>query len=77
VLGEQLYAAVCATPGETMAVLAAALGTSAKKLEVPVGRLKRADRVRSMGRRPHTRYFPMAMDEATTKTPLVAVGRAS
>ena len=77
VLGEQLYAAVCATPGETMTVLAATLGTSARRLEVPARWLKRAGRVRSVGRRQHTRYFPMAMDETTARTPLVAVGRAS
>ena len=77
VLGERLYAAVCATPGETMTVLAGKLGTSARRLEVPVRRLKHADRVRSVGRRQHTRYFPMVMDETTARTPLVAVGRAS
>lgn len=76
-LGEQFYAAVCAAPGETMSVLAAQLRTSSGSLQIPVGQLKRAGRVRSAGRRQFTSYFPMSMDETTTTTPLVAVGRAS
>ncbi len=74
-LAEQLYAAVCATPGETMMVLAAKLGTSPRSLQIPSKRLRRAGRVRSAGRRQHTRYFPMSGDE--TKTRLVAVGSVS
>ncbi len=74
-LEEQLYAAVCATPGETMTVLAAKLGTSPRSLQLPSQRLRRAGRMRSAGRRQYTRYFPMSADEA--KPPLVAVGSVS
>jgi hypothetical protein len=58
-LGERLYAAICASPGERMSFLAAQLGTTAQRLEVPVAQLKRAGRVRSVGERVHTRYFPL------------------
>jgi len=76
-LDEQLYAAVCATPGETMTVLAARLGMPSRRLEVPIKRLKRAHRVRSVGQRQFMRYFPMAVEEHAVKTTLVAVGRNS
>jgi hypothetical protein len=61
-LSEALYAAVCARPGETMAVFASQLGTTSAKLDVPVTRLKRAGRVRSVGQRANTRYFPLVGD---------------
>lgn len=66
-LGEQLYAAVCANPGETMMVLASQLGTTSQQLEVPVARLKRTGRVRSVGRRSHTRYFPRIGNASATQ----------
>jgi predicted transcriptional regulator len=75
-LEEQLYAAVCETPGETMIVLAARLGMPSRRLEVPIKRLKRAGRVRSVGQRNGARYFPMA-EERATRTKLVAVGKES
>jgi hypothetical protein len=56
---EALYAAVCAQPGETMAVLAPQLGESPKQLHRPMSRLRRDGRVRSVGARSWTRYFPM------------------
>jgi hypothetical protein len=62
--GERLYEAVCAKPGEGMAVLAADLGESVRDLHRPMAVLKRAGRVRSVGTRHLTRYFPMA-DQAT------------
>ena len=43
-------------------VLASQLGTTSQRLEVPVARLKRTGRVRSVGRRSHTRYFPRIGD---------------
>lgn len=61
-LGEQLYSVVCANPGETMTFLASQLGTTPRWLEVPVARLKRAGRVRSVGRRSQMRYFPLVGD---------------
>jgi hypothetical protein len=59
-LGEQLYAAVRERPGETMTGLAPVVGRSARDLQRPMTLLKRAGRVRSVGRRQGTRYFPKA-----------------
>ena len=63
-LGERLYEAVLASPGETMAVLAPELGATPRQLHRPMMVLKRAGRVRSVGQRHQSRYFPMA-GEAT------------
>ena len=59
-LAERLCAAVHATPGETMAQLAAPVGATPRELSVPVDRLRREGRLRSVGQRQHTRYFPAA-----------------
>jgi hypothetical protein len=64
-LGEQFYAVICAHPGETMTFLASQLGTTPRQLGRPVARLKRAGRVRSVGSRSHTRYFPLVGDART------------
>jgi hypothetical protein len=61
-LAERLDAVIRATPGETMATLAPKVGVSGRELEVVVARLRRAGRVRSIGQRQHTRYFPMTGD---------------
>jgi hypothetical protein len=58
VLCERLYEAVCAQPGETMAVLAPELGSSSRELHRPMAALKGAGRVRSVGQRRQTRYYP-------------------
>ena len=58
-LGERFYRAVCKRPGETMAVLAAELGSSPQELNRPMTQLKRQGRVRSVGQRQFTRYFPL------------------
>jgi hypothetical protein len=58
-LAEQLYHAVCANPGETIAAIAAEVGASARELHRPMSLLKRDGRVRSVGARSFTRYFPM------------------
>ena len=60
-LGERLYAAVVAEPGETMAVLAPAVGETPRDLHRPMAMLKRAGRVRSVGERHQTRYYPTAL----------------
>lgn len=57
-LGERLYEAVCAEPGETMRVLGPRLGATPRELHRPMMVLKRAGRVRSIGERHQTRYFP-------------------
>ena len=66
-LCERLYVAVCQMPGETMAVLASKVGATPRELAVPVARLKAAERVRSVGGRSHTRYFPMVGDAKAEK----------
>jgi hypothetical protein len=57
-LAERLYEAVCAQPGETMSVLGPGLGKPSRDLHRPMMALKRAGRVRSVGKLHQTRYFP-------------------
>jgi hypothetical protein len=57
-LGDRLYEAVRAQPGETMAVLAPELGCTPRELHRPMAALKEAGRVRSVGQRHQTRYYP-------------------
>ena len=59
-LAERLYAAVCAHPGEGMRLLATEVGSSVAELNRPMTNLKRDGRVRSVGERHLTRYFPKA-----------------
>jgi hypothetical protein len=59
-LAERLYAAVCAQPGETAGVLGPVLGTPVRALHRPMMALKRDGRVRSVGERHQTRYYPTA-----------------
>ena len=58
-LGERFYAVLCRNPGETMTALATQVGASPRALQVAVARLKRVGRVRAVGQRQFTRYFPM------------------
>ena len=58
-LAEGLYAAVCANPGAGMPKLALLLGTSSRALNRPALQLRRSGRLRSVGQRQSTRYFPM------------------
>lgn len=57
-LSERFYEAVTANPGEMMTTLAKKVGVSGDELHRPMTLLKRAGRVRSVGERSHTRYFP-------------------
>jgi hypothetical protein len=57
-LAEQLYELVAAQPGETMAVLAPAMGATPREMERPMKALRRAGRVRTVGQRHQTRYYP-------------------
>jgi uncharacterized protein Yka (UPF0111/DUF47 family) len=57
---ERLYEAVRANPGEGMKVLMAEVGSTARELYRPMTQLKKAGRVRSVGQRHQSRYFPMA-----------------
>lgn len=59
-LAERFYAVLCKHPGATMAVLAPKVGALPRELHRPVALLKRASRVRSVGERQWTTYFPMA-----------------
>lgn len=63
-LGERFYRAVCSKPGETMTVLAADVGATPRELHLAVLGLKQAGRVRAVGQRAHTRYFPLANSSA-------------
>lgn len=63
-LGERFYRALCSKPGETMGVLATETGATARELHRAVAALKRAGRVRAVGQRAHTRYFPLANSAA-------------
>ena len=60
-LAERVFEAICASPGETMTVIAARVCESAPVLKQPMMRLKEAGRVRSAGERNFRRYFPMAV----------------
>jgi hypothetical protein len=57
-LGERLYRTVCARPGEGIVALAGDLGVSARELQRPMAQLREAGRVRSVGQRHLTRYYP-------------------
>jgi len=58
-IGERLYEAIRLHPGETMAVIAPAVGATPRALNRPATTLRRQGRVRSIGQRQYTRYFPM------------------
>jgi hypothetical protein len=58
-LSEQLCEKVSKKPGELMSVYAAELNSSASELQMPMRRLRNDDRVRSIGARHQTRYFPL------------------
>ena len=58
-LREQLYEVVLAKPGETMALLALAMSSSARELQFPMRQLRQTKQVRGAGQRGFTRYFPM------------------
>jgi hypothetical protein len=64
---ERLYQAVCVKPGESKAVLAAAVGLSAQELDRPMNHLKKSARVRTVGLRHFTRYFPLVGEVAQTR----------
>lgn len=57
-LGEALCALIHERPGESMVVFAGELGVSVRELHRPMTLLKRAGRIRSVGQRHLTRYFP-------------------
>ena len=58
-LAARLYDAIRRHPGETMAVIAPAVGVTGRALERPMKRLRQQGRIRSAGQRRYMRYFPM------------------
>jgi hypothetical protein len=64
-LAQRLCAAVHASPGETMLVLAPKVGATPGELSVAVTRLRQQGRVRAVGQRQHTRYFPIVPTSAS------------
>lgn len=62
VVAERLLELVVANPGASITALAPKLGLSPRELQRPMGHLKRAGRVRSVGQRHLTRYFPLAYE---------------
>ena len=58
-LCERLYQKVDEQPGKGMAVYAEELGIAARDLGVVMQRLRKAGRVRTLGERDRTRYYPM------------------
>jgi hypothetical protein len=59
-LSEQLYEAIAASPGQTMVVFSEQMGVSPLHLQPAVARLRADNRIRTVGARQQTRYFPMA-----------------
>jgi hypothetical protein len=77
VLGERFYAVLCQRPGETMTTLAPQVGVAPRVLQVAVARLRRAGRVRVIGKKQQTRYYPMVASSATaTATTATTVAAA-
>jgi hypothetical protein len=64
-LSEKLYEAVCAHPGEAMAVFSRSLGVAGHELHRPMALLRESKRVRSVGCRHLMRYFPLTQAEST------------
>jgi len=58
-LEERLYEAIRRHPGETMAVISPAVGATPRELNLPATLLRNEGRIRSVGQRQYTRYFPM------------------
>jgi hypothetical protein len=49
-----------------MTTLAPQVGVAPRVLQVAVARLRRDGRVRAIGKRSHTRYYPMAISSSAT-----------
>ncbi len=58
-LSDELFSAIADTPGESMPVLAERLGVDGRLLERPRILLTNAGRIKTVGRRQSTRYFPL------------------
>jgi transposase-like protein len=71
-LGERFNIVLCQRPGETMTTLAPQVGVAPRVLQVAVTRLRRDGRVRVIGKKQQTRYYPMATTPSATTTTAVA-----
>ena len=60
-LEERLYQAICRQPGQTMAVIAPAVGATSRELNRPATTLRQQGRVRSVGQRHYTRCSESSM----------------
>jgi hypothetical protein len=59
-LSDRFCAAVDADPGATMATLGPVVDATARELQVVVAKLRRGERIRTVGRRQQMKYFPVA-----------------
>lgn len=66
-LQERIFDAIMASPGEPMSVLAPRVNSTPTALQVPVMRLKAAGRIKTVGTRQFTRYFPIACSETVDR----------
>lgn len=71
-LGERFYAVLCQRPGETMTTLAPQVGVAPRVLQVAVSRLRRDGRIRVIGKKQQTRYYPMATSASAITTTMAA-----
>ena len=67
-LAERLHAAICETPGEAMAVLSERVDATVRELNRPMNSLREAGRIRSVGTRSKTRYFPAVGRAANSRS---------
>jgi len=59
-LSERRYQVIVDNAGQGMVVLSQYMGVSPLHLQPAVARLRAAERIRTVGARQHTRYFPRA-----------------
>lgn len=75
-LGERFYAVLCQRPGEMMTTLAPQVGVAPRALQIAVARLRRDGRVRVIGKKQQTRYYPMATSPSATAATRVTAAAA-
>ena len=65
-LGERLAEIIAANPGEAVGFLATKLAINPRDLHRPLDLLRKSQRVRSVGKRHLTRYFPLGEQQNST-----------